>query len=193
MKKQNKKETRGRKQGRYYVANEDLVTEVKKYYDDDVFTEQLGIYIRRIVDGVSHMPNFINYFKEDNPWGAEMYSEAMWRITKSVFDKNCKVIPDDKLGEVELDCNGNIIYEVDKDGEFKLDEYGDKIEKLVTQNNIHSYFTRTASNAFIGRINKEKKIENDLNNYREKIFDDYENEYGIAHQDENEFKDENCW
>jgi len=191
--KKNKKETRGRKRGKYFISNEELVKELKIFYDDDIFTEKLGQHIKLIVDGVAHMPNFINYFKEDNPWGVEMFSEAMWRITKSVFDKNCKIVSEDNIGDVERDINGNIIYEFDDDGEYMLDEDGNKVEKLITQNNIHSYFTRTARNAFIGRINKEKKIESDLNDYKEKIFEDYENEYGIAHQDENEFKDENDW
>lgn len=193
MKKKIKKETRGRKPGRYYVSNDDLVVEVKKYYDTGEFSRQLGIYINTIVNGVAHMPNFINYFKEENPWGNEMKSDAIWRITKSIFDKNCKVVDEDMIGDIALDDSGNVMYEVDTDGEFKIDDDGEKVEKIIKQNNIHSYFTRTARNAFIGRIIKEKKIDEDLTNYRDKIFFDYEQEYGIIHQEEGNFKDENDW
>lgn len=193
MREKIKKETRGRKPGLYYVSNEDLVAEVKKYYDIGVFSHQLGVYIKTIVEGVAHMPNFINYFKEENPWGVEMKSDAIWRITKSIYDENCKVIDEDQIGDVDMDDAGNIVYVVDEFGEFELDEDGEKVEKLVKQNNIHSYFTRTARNAFIGRIKKEKKNDQDLSDYRDKVFADYEQEYGIAHQEEGEYKDENSW
>lgn len=193
MKKKIKTETRGRKPGRYYVSNEDLVAEVKKYYDTGVFSQQLGIYVKTIVEGVAHMPNFINYFKEENPWGSEMKSDAIWRITKSVYDENCKVVSDDNIGDVDIDESGNISYVVDENGDFVLDEDGEKIEKLIQQNNIHSYFTRTARNAFIGRIKKEKKLDEDLRKYKDIVFDDYEQQYCIPHQREGEYKDENNW
>ena len=38
-----KKETRGRKQGKYYVSNDELVKGVREYYRDEKFTEEYYI------------------------------------------------------------------------------------------------------------------------------------------------------
>lgn len=189
----NKTETRGRKPGKYYVSNEELVREIKIYNETGVFTDTLGEYIKKIVDGISHMPNYINYFKEGNPWGTEMYSDAIWRISKSVIDGSCKIIPDDQIGLVQSDENDEIIYKVDDDGEFIYDENDEKIEMLTEQNNVFGYFTRTAWNAFNGRLKKEKKDKEKLEEHRNKVFLDYEIEHGIAHREDNEFKTENDW
>ena len=189
----NSKETRGRKPGKYYVDNEDLVNELKIYNETGVFTEQFGTYIKRIVDGVRHMPNYINYFKEGNPWGNEMYSDAIFRISKSVIDGSCKIIPEELIGQPQLDETGQIIYELDEDGEYIYDDNGDKVPMLVKQNNVFGYFTRTAWNAFNGRLKKEKKDNEKLEEHRNKIFIDYEIEYGVPYQEGNDYKTDNDW
>ncbi len=189
----NKKEKRGRKPGKYYVSNEELVAELKTYIETGVFTDQLGIYIKKIVDGISHMPNYINYFNKGNPWGAEMYSDAVWRICKSVIDGSCKVITDEELGKIKLNSEGEVIYELDEDMNIVYDENDNKIKSLVEQNNVFGYFTRTAWNAFNGRLKKEKKDVEKLSQHKDKIFTDYEIEYGIARQESGEHKTENDW
>ncbi len=189
----NKKEKRGRKPGKYYVSNEELVAEIKIYVETGVFTEQLGIYIKKIVDGISHMPNYINYFNEGNPWGSEMYSDAVWRICKSVIEGSCKVIPDEELGKIKLTNDGEIIYELDDEMNVIYDENNNKIKSLVEQNNVFGYFTRTAWNAFNGRLKKEKKDNEKLSEHKDKVFTDYEIEYGIPHQESGEHKSENDW
>jgi hypothetical protein len=189
-----KKETRGRKPGKFYVSNEELIKEIRTYYEDGIFTEQLGRYIKKIVDGVSHSPNYINYFKEDNPWGVEMYSDAVWRITKAIHDRGCKVIPEDEIGEYETNLDGNVVYEIDSDTEeYILDDDGKKIPKLIEQNNIFGYFSRIAWNAFVGRIKKEKKDQSDHEKYKNKVYEEYELEYGIDHQEEGEYKTNEDW
>jgi hypothetical protein len=189
-----KQETRGRKPGKFYVSNDELVKEIRQYYDTGEFTEQLGRYIQKTVDGVSHSPNYINYFKEDNPWGVEMYSDAIWRITKAIHDKGCKIVDEELIGEFETDLDGNIIYEIDSETEkYILDDDGKKIPKVITQNNIFGYFSMIAWNAFRGRIKKEKKDQKDIEDYKNKVFEEYELEYGIEHQEEGEYKGDGDW
>lgn len=54
--------------GEYYVNGKEFATAIKSYYhqvDDDI-PEQLAIYIKKIAEGLSYAPNFINYsYKED--------------------------------------------------------------------------------------------------------------------------------
>lgn len=189
-----KEETRGRKPGKFYVSNEELITEIRKFYDDNVFTEKLGIYIKKIVDGISHSPNYINYFKEDNPWGVEMYSDAIWRITKAIHDRGCKIISEDDIGEYEKDINGNVVYEINPETEEYLkDDEGKKIPKIIEQNNIFAYFSMIAWNAFRGRIKKEQKDQRDHEEYKNKVYEEYELEYGIEHQEEGEYKTNEDW
>ena len=182
-----KKETRGRKQGKYYVSNDELVKGVREYYSDEKFTEELGRHVNKIVDGVSHSPNFINYFKEDNPWGVEMYSDAVWRITKSVVDKGCRIIDEELIGTPLFDENNKPVYELDKEGNFVLDENNNKIQSIIKQNNIFGYFSRIAWMAFVGRIKAEKKQQQLIAVYSEKIIGDFETEYGVIVQEDNDY------
>lgn len=191
--KNEKKETRGRKRGEYYVENDELVKGVRQFYETGEFSRELGLNIKKVVDGVSKLPKVINYFKEDNPWGKEMYSDAIWRITKSIYDRTIKLVDDDLIGTIEKDADGNVVYKIDKDGNYVLDEKGDKIPNVITQNNLFGYFSVTAWNAFIGRKKKEAKDSKKLEEYKDKVFEEYELEYGIQHQSEGKFRSENDW
>ena len=143
-KKRKKKETRGRKPGKFYVNNEDIITEVRKFYEDDVFTNKLGSYILKIVEGVAHSPNFMGYSYLD-----DMKSDATWRITKVITEKGCKVVDEDDIGEIMLDDEGHPVYKVDKEsGEFVLDDEGEKIPIVQKQSNLFNYFSTIAWRAF---------------------------------------------
>lgn len=188
--KKKKKETRGRKPGKYYVANEELVKEVKHFYKTDEFTEVLGKYILKIVDGVAHSPNFMGYSYLD-----DMRSDAIFRVTKAITDKGCKIIPDEQIGDICKDDEGHVIYKVNKtNGEFVTDPDGNKKPLLQEQNNLFGYFSMIAWRAFQNRIKVEKKYHNTSENYRDKVFEDFENEFALNHSEENEngdFFDEN--
>lgn len=184
-----KKETRGRKRGKYYVSDEELAREIQKFYNTGIFSEELGKMVKMIVDGLSNMPNFINYFKDNDPWGAEMYSDALWRITKAIHEKQCIIYDDEDLGDTCYDEKGRPLYKMNRKREYILDEDGEKVEK-IKENKIFNYLTTVAGNAFIGRIKKEKKDVEKLKVYRDNVFQQFEEEFGIAHQNEGEFKGE---
>lgn len=182
-----KKETRGRKRGKYYVSDEELTKEIQFFYDTEVFSEKLGRLVKKIVDGLSHMPNFINYFKENDPWGIEMYSDALWRITKAIHEKQCTIYGEEELGDVCYDERGRVLYKMNRNGDYILDENGEKIKK-IKENKIFNYLTTVAGNAFIGRIKKEKKDAEKLKDYRDDLFQQFEEEFGISHQKNNDYK-----
>lgn len=177
----------GRKRGKYYVENDALVTEVKRYYETGVFSNELGKYINQIAEGVAHMPNFINYFKEDheNPWGVEMMSDAIFRMSKAIVERGVKIYGEDEVGDILYDDDGKVVHKISrKDKQPLIDEEGKKIPQ-TKENNLFSYFTRITSNAFIARIKIEKKEKLQLEDYKDKVFEDYEHEYGIEHQKNN--------
>ena len=54
--------------GEYYVNGKEFAEAIRQYYaqEDSDIPEQLAIYIKKIADGLSYAPNFINYsYKED--------------------------------------------------------------------------------------------------------------------------------
>lgn len=178
--KKKKKETRGRKPGKFYVNNEDIITEVRKFYEDDIFTNTLGQYILKIVDGVAHAPNFMGYSYLD-----DMRSDAIWRITKIITEKGCRVIDEDDIGEIMVDDEGHTLYKVDKaTGEFELDKEENKIPLIQKQSNLFNYFSTIAWRAFQGRIKAEKKQHDTCERYKEKVFDEFEQEFDITHTDD---------
>jgi hypothetical protein len=170
------KSKKGRKPGKYYINNDEIVKEIRHYYETEVFSRQLGLYVLKIVDGVAHSPNFMNY-----SYLEEMRSDAIWRITKAITDKGCKIVDDEDIGEFQRDEEGNIIYELDMEGEIILTKDGSKIPKVIRQNNLFGYFSMIAWRAFQGRIKIEKKYHNTTEEYKEKVFDDFEQEYHIPH------------
>jgi hypothetical protein len=67
----------------YYVKNKDLLIEIEKLQETNVFSDTLGRYIIRIVNGLSHRPNFSGYtYIED------MKSEAHVAIIKGLRNFN---------------------------------------------------------------------------------------------------------
>lgn len=66
----------------YYVNPEEFKLALKKYYDTDVMTEDLGVYIKKIATGLSFLPSFINYtYKED------MIGDALVKMYNAVQNK----------------------------------------------------------------------------------------------------------
>jgi hypothetical protein len=123
------------KRPKYYIKNEDIHDEMLVYYNNNVFTEKLGEYFLKIVEGIAHAPNFINY-----TWIEEMKNDAIEDMCNAVFNKKYK-----------LEC---------KDTAF-------------------SYFTRIAWTAFQSRIKIEQKILRTHDEYKEKIFEEFQIEHNI--------------
>jgi hypothetical protein len=178
------KSKKGRKPGKYYIDNSELVKEIRDFYKTEVFSRQLGLYVLKIVDGIAHSPNFMNY-----SYLEEMRGDATWRITKAITDKGCKIVPEELVGEHKKDEEGNLMYNTVKievgDDEFitelALDKDGNKTPTIVAQNNIFGYFSMIAWRAFQNRIKIEKKFHNTSEEYKEKVFDEFEQEYNIPH------------
>lgn len=63
----------------YYVKNVDLLKEIVILKETGEFTNQLGKYIIKIVNGLSHRPNFCGYTYID-----DMRSEAILSIVKGI-------------------------------------------------------------------------------------------------------------
>lgn len=200
-----KKSKKGRKPGKYYVANDALISEIQKFNKTGEFSNELAHFLMKIVEGVAHMPNFINYFKEDNPWGSEMKSDAIYRVTKAVFDKVCIVYDEDQLGQIVRDGEGEVVYltehvdiiendvpVLDSDGVpmtkevFTLDSDGNQIPKVIEQTKPFNYFTTIAYRAFQNRIKVEKKSKAATDAYKDKVYEDFEIEYGILHTNTNQ-------
>ena len=67
----------------YYVKNKDLIIEIERLKETNVFSDQLGKYILQIVNGLSHRPNFNGYtYLED------MKSDAHVAIIKGLRNFN---------------------------------------------------------------------------------------------------------
>lgn len=66
----------------HYVNSDDFKRELQKYYDSDVMTEILGVYIKKIATGLSYLPNFINYTYKD-----DMIGDALIKMYSAVKNK----------------------------------------------------------------------------------------------------------
>lgn len=80
------KKKRGRKaiakRDEYYLAPEDFLNEINKFYETDIITPELGIMVLKIATGLGHAHNFINYsYKE------EMIGDAMMRMFQALRNK----------------------------------------------------------------------------------------------------------
>lgn len=169
-----KKEKKQKKKPRYYINNNELVKEMRKCYSIDGCTDVMGQYIMKIVDGISHSPNFINYSYRD-----EMASDAIYRLIKTINDKGCKLVDEHLIGQILVDKNDEIVYEKDSEGEYKQDNEGNLIPCKITQSNVFGYLSMITWHAFVNRIKSEKKYCGMIDEYRDKMFEDFEIEYNI--------------
>lgn len=130
-----KKKNKQKKRPKYYISNSDMMKELVIFYDTGQFTEQLAQYFHKIVEGISHAPNFVNYSYND-----EMKGDALLRMVMAVNDKTFDLSREDKA---------------------------------------FAYFTMIAWRAFQNRIKIEKKIYEGVEDYKNKVFEDYRSEYNI--------------
>jgi len=71
-----------RKDTNTYVNQKEFMASMREYYDSDVISEELAIYIKKIAEGLSYAPNFINYtYKE------EMVGDAILKMVQALEHK----------------------------------------------------------------------------------------------------------
>lgn len=158
--------TKKEKKKLFYIVREDLEKEIKKYYETNIFSENLGTMIQKIAYGLSYATNFINYtYKED------MISDAIMNMFKALYKKNFnfnKVKCPECSQVFILDSNINNPY---PNPDIIKCPFCNKNIKPIRFSPF-SYLTQIASFAFINRLKIENKL-NDLKlNYIQKVYDD---------------------
>jgi hypothetical protein len=66
----------------YYVDEDEFKEEIRKFYATDKMTDNLGVIVHKIANGLSHRPNFINYSFRD-----EMVQDAILNMVKALNNK----------------------------------------------------------------------------------------------------------
>lgn len=74
-----KRKRASRKDTNTYVNQAEFLQELKNYYKTDVITSDLATYVKKIAEGLSYAPNFINYtYKE------EMVGDAILKMVQAL-------------------------------------------------------------------------------------------------------------
>lgn len=60
---------RKKKSKEFYVNEKEFTEELRKYYETDVISPVLADMIRKMINGLAHRPNFINYTFRDEACG----------------------------------------------------------------------------------------------------------------------------
>ncbi len=58
-----------KKSKEFYVNEKDFEDTLRKYYDTDILSPELADMIRKMINGLAHRPNFINYTFRDEACG----------------------------------------------------------------------------------------------------------------------------
>lgn len=75
-----KKRKRGsRKDTNTYVNQAEFMTALREYYKSDIISDELATYIKKIAEGLSYAPNFINYTYKD-----EMVGDAILKMIQAL-------------------------------------------------------------------------------------------------------------
>lgn len=77
-----KRKRASRKDTNTYVNQAEFMAELKVYYKSDVISEELATYIKKIAEGLSYAPNFINYTYKD-----EMVGDAILKMIQALEHK----------------------------------------------------------------------------------------------------------
>jgi len=77
-----KRKRASRKDTNTYVNQAEFMDELKKYYANDVISEQLATFVKKIAEGLSYAPNFINYTYKD-----EMVGDAILKMVQALEHK----------------------------------------------------------------------------------------------------------
>lgn len=74
-----KRKRASRKDTNTYVNQKEFMEELKAYYKSDVISTELATYIKKIAEGLSFAPNFINYTYKD-----EMVGDAILKMVQAL-------------------------------------------------------------------------------------------------------------
>ena len=73
-----KRKRASRKDTNTYVNQAEFMEQLKAYYKSDIISEQLATFVKKISEGLSFAPNFINYTYKD-----EMVGDAILKMVQA--------------------------------------------------------------------------------------------------------------
>lgn len=83
------KKVRKKKTKEFYVNEKEFEDALRNYYDTDVLSSALADMIRKMINGLAHRPNFINYtFRDDASGDALVNIMAALKKRKYKFGKS---------------------------------------------------------------------------------------------------------
>lgn len=82
-----KRKRASRKDTNTYVNQAEFMEELKAYYKSDVISEQLATFVKKIAEGLSFAPNFINYTYKD-----EMVGDAILKMVQALEHKKFDIV-----------------------------------------------------------------------------------------------------
>lgn len=74
-----KRKRASRKDTNTYVNQKEFMEALRVYYDTDIISDELATYIKKIAEGLSYAPNFINYTYKD-----EMVGDAILKMMQAL-------------------------------------------------------------------------------------------------------------
>lgn len=74
-----KRKRASRKDTNTYVNQAEFLEELRTYYKTDVISKDLATYVKKIAEGLSYAPNFINYTYKD-----EMVGDAILKMIQAL-------------------------------------------------------------------------------------------------------------
>ena len=86
-----KQKRTSRKSTNTYVNQADFMRELRAYYSSDEISNDLATYIKKIAQGLSFAPNFINYTYKD-----EMVGDAILKMMQALEYKKFDIENRDK-------------------------------------------------------------------------------------------------
>lgn len=135
-----------------------------------------------------------------NSFKIEMIGDAQQKMVKAVCDQNFTLWKTYKCTEIKVENGRNYVIifnetkncwddkktylkewdvfkkyeeEFEFNSKLLLDEEGNTVKNTITiKNNPFSYFTKISYHAFVNRIKKEKKMDEVLKRYQEKIYEE---------------------
>jgi hypothetical protein len=159
----------------HYVKPHEMWKCMQEYYETPEgtpVTVALGEMINKISSKIAYMPCFINYTYRE-----EMESDAKLLLIQKLYQRKFNLTTTYELDQLHEDY---IVYKkVDKKTkEESLETLNLSPEVTVSEdqknvtirNNPFAYFSRIAYHCFVNRIKKEKKQEEIVEAYRDKIY-----------------------
>lgn len=118
----------------------DFMTEIEKYYNTDIMTNELASYIVKIAEGLSYNWRFINY---TNSWKEEMVGDAIIKMYSALEGKKYDVTigfnPFSYFNQIAWNAFTNRIKKENRQHEA-LQEYKQMVyEQTMNDSDAHVY------------------------------------------------------